>query len=296
MVAAAALFAGSATLAICANLTPRQEQVGSWYTPGGTGPGRTQSWYEHRRNRYAGLALRQIQPDITQEKQSEANDPQQGGATGWKEAVTPLTGDPLNAVTILNGVLFFCVCERRLLHNAYAAPAYRSTPPLALPREAIRTSPRRRSMVGTCESEPAGRPTRLQESLAVPVVSVAVVISIVSAIPGAQTNRNTRSRVAVAARNPASAARVAISVAANRVIVADLLDGALRGLHTARDRWCSACNHTGAEREAAGDDKAGEWAFHTFSDHCFSLRTRCLVERGLSAWVPRTKKKGCVER
>jgi hypothetical protein len=26
------------------------------------------------------------------------------------------------------------------------------------------------------------------------------------------------------------------------------------------------------------------------------LRTRCLVERGLSAWVPRTKKKGCVER
>jgi hypothetical protein len=82
----------------------------------------------------------------------------------------------------------------------------------------------------------------------------------------------------VAARNPASAARVAISVAANRVIVADLLDGALRGLHTARDRWCSACNHTGAEREAAGDDKAGEWAFHTFSDHCFSLRTRRLVE------------------
>ena len=79
MVAAAALFAGSATLAICANLTPRQEQVGSWYTPGRTGPGRTQSWYEHRRNRYAGLALREIQPGITQEKQSEANDSQQGG-------------------------------------------------------------------------------------------------------------------------------------------------------------------------------------------------------------------------
>ena len=51
------------------------------------------------------------------------------------------------------------------------------------------------------------------------------------------------------ARNPASAARVAISVAANRVIVADLLYGALRGLRTARDRWRSACNHTGAERE-----------------------------------------------
>ena len=82
----------------------------------------------------------------------------------------------------------------------------------------------------------------------------------------------------MAARNPASAARVAISVAATRVIVADLLYRALRGLHAARDRWRSACNHTGAEREGAGDDKAGEWAFHTFSDHCFSLRTRRLVE------------------
>jgi hypothetical protein len=82
----------------------------------------------------------------------------------------------------------------------------------------------------------------------------------------------------VAARNPASAARVAISVAATRVVVADLLYCTLRGLPTARDRWRSACNHTDAEREAAGDDKAGEWAFHTFSDHCFSLRTRRLVE------------------
>ena len=82
----------------------------------------------------------------------------------------------------------------------------------------------------------------------------------------------------MAARNPASAARVAISMAANRVIVADRLYRALRGLRTARDRWRSACNHTGAEREAAGDDKAGEWAFHTFSDLCFNLRTRRLVE------------------
>lgn len=109
-------------------------------------------------------------------------------------------------------------------------------------------------------------------------VAVAVVIVIVSAIAGAQTDRNTRTRVAVAARNPASAARVAISMAANRVIVADRLYRALRGLRTARDRWRSACNHTGAEREAAGDDKAGEWAFHTFSDLCFNLRTRRLVE------------------
>ena len=37
---------------------------------------------------------------------------------------------------------------------------------------------RRRSIMGTCGSEPTGRPTRLQESLAVPVVPVAVVIVI----------------------------------------------------------------------------------------------------------------------
>ena len=113
-------------------------------------------------------------------------------------------------------------------------------------------------MIGTCGSEPTGRPTRLQDSLAVSVVPVAVVIVMVPAITGTQTNRNTRTCVAVTARNPASAACVAISVAANRVIVADLLYGALRGLRTVRDRWRSACNHTGAEREAAGDDKAGE--------------------------------------
>jgi hypothetical protein len=58
-------------------------------------------------------------------------------ATGWKEELTPLTRHPPNALTILHGVLFFCVCYRRSLHNAYAAPAYRSTSPLALPREAI---------------------------------------------------------------------------------------------------------------------------------------------------------------
>jgi hypothetical protein len=98
----------------------------------------------------------------------------------------------------------------------------------------------------------------------------------------------------VAARNPASAARVAISVAANRVIVADLLYRALRGLHAARGRWRSACNHTGAEREAAGDDKAGEWAFHTFSDHCFSCGPDAWWKRVLSARVPKTKKKGYV--
>jgi hypothetical protein len=96
----------------------------------------------------------------------------------------------------------------------------------------------------------------------------------------------------VAARNPASAARVAISVAANCVIVANLLYGALRSLHAARDRWRSACNHTGAEREGAGDDKAGEWAFHTFSDHCFSLRPDAWWKRVLPASVPKTKKKG----
>jgi hypothetical protein len=142
------LLNGSSGSAVCrrcnsrnrTNLTPRQEQVESWCTPAGTGPGSTQNLVRAKAQAQAErlcrpLTLRQNPTGKTQKKQkSEANDPQQG----WEEAVTPLNGHPLNAVTILNDVLFFCVCwRRRFPHNAYAAPAYRSTPPLALPGEAI---------------------------------------------------------------------------------------------------------------------------------------------------------------
>jgi hypothetical protein len=67
-----------------ANLTPRQEQVGSWCVPAGTGPGSTQSWYGHRRrhwrNRYAGTwhsaKSNRHNPGKTEERSER---PRQGG-------------------------------------------------------------------------------------------------------------------------------------------------------------------------------------------------------------------------